>query len=72
MNMGHKMKALILNSTVVQVEETEFEVHSSMTWVDCSLGVDNGYIYKDGVFTPPLTDEEKVAELLLKYPAGDN
>jgi len=28
-------KALILNNKIVDVVETEFEVHSSMTWIDC-------------------------------------
>ena len=30
------MKALILNNKVVDVVEAEFEVHKSMTWMDCS------------------------------------
>jgi hypothetical protein len=29
------MKALILDNKVVDVVETEFEVHPSMTWMDC-------------------------------------
>ena len=29
------MKALILDNKVVDTSETEFEVHSSMTWMDC-------------------------------------
>ena len=28
-------KALILNNEIVDVVETEFEVHSSMTFIDC-------------------------------------
>ena len=28
-------KALIFNDKVVDVTDTEFEVHPSMTWVDC-------------------------------------
>ena len=30
------MKALILNDKVVDIVEQEFEVHNSMTWMDCS------------------------------------
>ena len=30
------MKALILENQVVDVVATEFEVHASMTWMDCS------------------------------------
>jgi len=29
------MKALIFENKVVDVVETEFEVHSSLTWMDC-------------------------------------
>jgi hypothetical protein len=29
-------KALILDNKVVDVVDTEFEVHSSLTWMDCS------------------------------------
>jgi len=29
------MKALILDNKVVDVVEQEFEVHSSLTWMDC-------------------------------------
>ena len=29
------MKALILDNKVVDISETEFEVHESMTWMDC-------------------------------------
>ena len=28
-------KALILNGEIVDVVATQFEVHSSMTWIDC-------------------------------------
>jgi hypothetical protein len=31
------MKALILNDKVVDVVEAEFEVHKSMTWMDCPV-----------------------------------
>lgn len=39
------MKALILNNAVVEVNSTTFEVHSSMTWVDCDNSVEVGYEY---------------------------
>ena len=29
-------KVLILNNEVVDVADTAFEVHSSLTWMDCS------------------------------------
>ena len=63
------MKALILDNKVVDVVSTEFEVHSSMTWVDCDDTVKSGYDYKDGKFTDPraLTDEQKAAQAAVQY-----
>ena len=63
------MKALILDNKVVDVVSTEFEVHSSMTWVECDNTVKSGYDYKDGKFTDPraLTDEQKAALAAVHY-----
>ena len=63
------MKALILDNKVVDVVSTEFEVHSSMTWVDCADTVKHGFEYKDGKFTDPfeLTDEQKAAKAAVQY-----
>jgi hypothetical protein len=47
------MKALILNNQIVDVSETEFEVHESMTWVDCPDECDTTWSYTDGVFSEP-------------------
>ena len=43
------MKALILDNRVVDVCETEFEVHDAMFWVDCDDTVRTGFVY-DGNF----------------------
>jgi len=48
------MKALILNNKVVDVKETEFPVHNSLTWVDCGDEVKMGFTYDNGVFTAPV------------------
>ena len=48
------MKALILNNTVVDFSETEFEVHPSMSWVDCNDSVKLNYTYSDGSFSAPV------------------
>tara|TARA_Y100001937_G_scaffold76428_1_gene103793 strand:+ start:968 stop:1297 length:330 start_codon:yes stop_codon:yes gene_type:complete len=63
------MKALILDNKVVDVVSTEFEVHSSMTWVDCDNTVSIGFDYKDGKFTDPyeLTDAEKAQLAATEY-----
>ena len=57
------MKALILNNKVVDVKETEYEVHESMTWVDCDNTVEIGFNYDGTNFTPKVTAEEKQAML---------
>ena len=45
------MKALIFENKVVDVQSTEFEVHSSMTWVDCDDTVKIGFDYDGSTFT---------------------
>ena len=45
------MKALIFNNKVVDVQEAEFPVHNSLTWVNCGDEVKIGFTYNDGVFT---------------------
>ena len=48
------MKALIFKGEVVDVVETEFEVHSSMTWMDCTAEcVIGSWTLVDGVLTAP-------------------
>ena len=63
------MKALILNNKVVDVAETEFEVPSTMSWVDCDDTCEIGYIVVDGSLVEPekpiLTYSQKRA---LEYP----
>tara|TARA_R100001510_G_scaffold12901_1_gene10086 strand:- start:459 stop:806 length:348 start_codon:yes stop_codon:yes gene_type:complete len=60
------MKALIFKETVIQLEETAFEVHSGLIWVDASAECKVGWGYKDGNFIPTVepTDEEKTAAAL--------
>ena len=63
------MKSLILNNKVVDVKETEFPVHNSMTWVDCGDDVKIGFSYDDGVFTAPVEDVKTYVEVRQKaYP----
>lgn len=55
------MKALILDGVVVDVQESEFEVHSSFAWVDCGDDVKIGWKYSDGSFvsnTAETTDND--------------
>lgn len=58
------MKALILDGKVLELSETEFEVHSSFTWVDATSDAEVGGTYVDGVFGPldARTDSEKLSE----------
>ena len=56
------MKALILNGQVVDTASTQFDVHSSMTWVDCADTVKAGYSYDGTTFTSnELTTDEIAA-----------
>ena len=63
------MKALILDGKVVDVNEKEFEVHSSMSWVDCDEKVSVGWTYDGKTFKtdePTLTAEEKLNRVRAK------
>ncbi len=52
------MKALILENKVVDIQETEFEVHSTMSCVDCDDTVKFGDTYDGSTFTPEVTAEQ--------------
>ena len=63
------MKALISGNKVVDVVETEFEVHSSLTWMDCpDECLAQSWTLVDGVLTAPAEppamtyDEKRKAE----------
>ena len=63
------MKALILDGNVVDVNETEFDVHSSMSWVDCDDNVAVGWTYDGSTFTTnevTVTAEEQLNKLRLR------
>lgn len=47
------MKALIHNNRVVQLEETPFEVHPSLIWVDAPVECKPEWSYVNGVFSAP-------------------
>ena len=57
------MKALIFNNKVVDVQATEFEVHSSQTWVDCDETVKVNFDYDGSTFTSNEPTAEEIAEL---------
>ena len=47
------MRALVFENQVVDVQEKDFEVHSSMTWHDAPEGCELGWKVIDGVITAP-------------------
>ena len=51
------MKALIFENKVVDLQETEFDVHESMTWVDCDDTVKMGDDYDGSNFSTPTQPE---------------
>ena len=60
------MKALILDGKVADLHETGFEVHSSMSWVDCDDKVAVGWTYDGKTFKTnviELTTEQKLNAL---------
>ena len=66
------MKALIFKGEVVDVVETEFEVHSSMTWMDCTAEcVIGSWTLVDGVLTAPAEEPGMTYDMarLSKYTA---
>ena len=56
------MKALILNNKVVDISENEFEVHSSMTWVNCDETVKVGFSYNGNLFTSNELTADEISE----------
>jgi hypothetical protein len=66
------MKALILGGKVVDTAEVEFEVHESMTWMDCSEDCNSDWTLENGVLTAPApyVDTRTYAELRAEaYPS---
>lgn len=59
------MKALVKDNKVWDVSETEFEVHSDFSWIDCEDTVKTGYTYDGSTFAAPtkptLSTEENLA-----------
>ena len=55
------MKALIFNNEVVDIQKNEFEVHASMTWVDCDNTVEIGFSYDGTNFTSNKPTSEEIA-----------
>jgi len=47
------MKALIQENRVCQIEESEFPVAPSLTWVDCSNDVEAGWTFNGSSFSEP-------------------
>jgi len=53
------MKALIHNGIVIQVCESEFEVHPSMSWVYAADDCQPDWKYENGQFIAPPASPEK-------------
>jgi hypothetical protein len=67
------MKALIVNTQVVQVSEYEFEVHPDCSWVDAPEGCTSGWSYNNGVFSEPTLVELSYKEKRkIEYPSVED
>ena len=62
-------KALILNNKVVDVCDATFDVHSSMTWVDCEDTIKIGYSYDGSKFTSNEPTTEELATMRAEHEA---
>ena len=56
------MKALIFENKVVDVQEREFEVAPTMTWVDCNNTIKIGFSYDGTTFTSNEPTAEEIAQ----------
>ena len=64
------MKALLLNNRVADVQVAEFEVHESMTWMDCSDDCAIGWSLVDGALTAPVVESINPALLEIQRLEG--
>ena len=55
------MKALIHNDKVVDVKEQSYEVHPSMSWIDCPNDIRIGFFYDGKTFK---SDEQTPEEII--------
>ena len=62
-------KALILNDKVVDICDTTFEVHSSLTWVDCNDTVKVGFTYDGKTFKSNELTTDELATLKAEHDA---
>ena len=58
------MKALIFDNKVVDISEAEFEVHNSMTWIDCPDECTTIWTLENNTLTapPPYVDTRTYAK----------
>lgn len=64
------MKALISEDKVVQLEASEFEVHSSLTWMDAPVGCEVGWVLNGGVLEAPTIPAPTMDEIQAQYTAA--
>ena len=55
------MKALIHNDKVVDIKEQSYEVHPSMSWIECPNDIRIGFFYDGKTFT---SDEQTPEEII--------
>ena len=60
------MKALIFQNKVVDISETEFDVHSGMSWVDCDDNVKIGFSYNGSSFVSDVPSSDEIAATKLQ------
>jgi hypothetical protein len=64
------MKALIMNNSVIDICENQFEVHPSLIWVEAPEGCSTGWTYANGMLRAPdpLPEETYIEKRKREYP----
>jgi len=57
------MKALIYDDKVVDVKEQSYEVHPSMSWIDCPNDIKIGFFYDGKTFKSDEQTPEEIFEI---------
>jgi hypothetical protein len=60
------MKALIFQNKVVDISETEFDVHSGMSWINCDDNVKIGFSYNGSSFVSDAPSSDEIAATKLQ------
>lgn len=64
------MMALIVDGKVAQVAAQSFQVADAWFWVECPDNCQYGWLYENGVLSPPPVPQPSTDEIIAQYSAG--